>query len=169
MAETVGAASSHTKSGARTAPYVMLALASIGLAAAAYVGIGSYAGHELWCPVIDGCNTVVNSPYSRVFGVPMSFFGFVYYLYMFALAARLAYEPFSMSVRFRAVLYSAMGAVSSVYFIYLQQSYIRAICSYCLIAAAVSFLLLMVALWHYFAFRHLAALGPASPERSSNA
>jgi uncharacterized membrane protein len=58
--------------------------------------------HASLCPVIDGCNAVVNSPYSRVFGVPMSYFGFMYYLYMFALAARLAFEPFSNSLRFRA-------------------------------------------------------------------
>ena len=53
------------------------------------------------CPIIDGCNAVVNSPYSRVFGVPMSYFGFIYYLYMFALAAGLAFEPFSTSLRLR--------------------------------------------------------------------
>jgi uncharacterized membrane protein len=70
--------------------------------AAVYVAQGKYTRQPLWCPVIDGCNVVVNSPYSRVFGVPMSYFGFMYYLYMFALAARLAFEPFSNSLRFRA-------------------------------------------------------------------
>ena len=82
----------------------MLALTLIGIAAALYVAKGNYTGQPLWCPIIDGCNVVVNSPYSRVFGVPMSYFGFIYYLYMFALAARLAFEPFSNSLRFRAVL-----------------------------------------------------------------
>ena len=74
---------------------------------------GSYRGTQLWCPILDGCNTVVNSPYSRVLGVPMSYFGFIYYLFMFGLAARLAYEPASKSLRFRIVLYAALGAVSS--------------------------------------------------------
>src|SRR6266487_3459803 len=105
------------------APYSMLALSLVGIADALYVAHGSYTGQPLWCPVIDGCNTVVNSPYSRVFGVPMSYYGFIYYLYMFALAARLAFEPFSRTLRFRAVLYAAMGAASSMYFIYLQLSF----------------------------------------------
>ena len=52
------------------------------LALALYVAHGNYTGQSLWCPILDGCNAVVNSPYSRVFGVPMSYFGFVYYLYM---------------------------------------------------------------------------------------
>jgi uncharacterized membrane protein len=56
------------------------------VAAALYVAKGNYTGQPLWCPIIDGCNVVINSPYSRVFGVPMSYFGFIYYLYMFALA-----------------------------------------------------------------------------------
>ena len=72
--------------------YVMLALTLIGISDAMYVAYGSYSGTQLWCPILDGCNTVVNSPYSRVLGMPMSYFGFIYYLFMFGLAARLAYE-----------------------------------------------------------------------------
>ena len=129
--------------------YVMLALTLVGISDAMYVAYGSYSGTQLWCPILDGCNTVVNSPYSRVLGMPMSYFGFIYYLFMFGLAARLAYEPASKSLRFRAVLYAALGAVSSAYFIYLQLSLIQAICSYCIISAIVSFLLLLAALWHF--------------------
>jgi uncharacterized membrane protein len=129
--------------------YAMLILTIIGIADAAYVAHGNYAGAQLWCPILDGCNTVINSPYSRVFGMPMSYFGFVYYLFMFGLAARLAYEPAARSVRFRVVLYAALGAVSSAYFIYLQLGLIAAICTYCLISAVISFLLLFAALWHF--------------------
>jgi uncharacterized membrane protein len=127
--------------------YAMIALTLIGIVDAAYVARGSYTGAPLWCPVLDGCNTVVNSPYSRVFGVPMSYFGFIYYVFVFGLAVRLAYEPTSKSLRFRMVLYAALGAVSSAYFIYLQLGLIQAICSYCIISAIVSFLLLLTALW----------------------
>jgi uncharacterized membrane protein len=69
-------------------PYFMLALTLIGIADATYVAHGNYTGAPLWCPILDGCNTVINSPYSRVFGVPMSYFGFIYYVFMFGLAAR---------------------------------------------------------------------------------
>jgi len=133
--------------------YCMLALTLIGIAAALYVAKGNYTGQPLWCPIIDGCNVVVNSPYSRVFGVPMSYFGFIYYLYMFALAARLAFEPFSNSLRFRAVLYAGIGAASSLYFMYLQLGFIRAVCIYCLISAVTTFLLLFAAIWHFQATR----------------
>jgi uncharacterized membrane protein len=130
--------------------YCMLALALIGIADAVYVAHGNYSGAPLWCPILDGCNTVINSPYSRVFGVPMLYFGFIYYLFMFGLAARLAFDPFSISLRFRVILYAALGVVSSIYFMYLQLGFIREICSYCLISAVISVLLLLAALWHHF-------------------
>ena len=135
------------------APYLMLGLALIGIADAIIVAHSNYTGQPLWCPVIDGCNAVVNSPYSRVFGVPMSYFGFIYYLYMFALAARLAFDPLSRGLLFRAVLYAAMGAASSMYFMYLQLSFIRELCSYCLISVALTFLLLVAAVWHFYAVK----------------
>jgi uncharacterized membrane protein len=137
--------------------YTMLALTLIGIGVAVYVARGNYTGEPLWCPIIDGCNVVVNSPYSRVFGVPMSYFGFIYYLYMFALAARLAFDPFSNSLRFRAVLYAGVGAASSLYFMYLQLGFIQAVCIYCLISAVTTFLLLFAALWHYQLTRHYRA------------
>src|SRR6266508_82801 len=139
--------------------YSMLVLALIGLAAAVYVARGTYTGQPLWCPIIDGCNAVVNSPYSRVFGVPMSYFGFIYYLFMFALAARLAFDPFSTSLRFRAILYAGVGAASSIYFMYLQVGFIREVCSFCIIAAVTSVLLLLTALWHFQATRNPATNG----------
>src|SRR5882724_7916914 len=110
MTYAPGKATRISGSGRVTLPaYAMLALTLVGIAVAVYVARGNYTGQLLWCPIIDGCNAVVNSPYSRVFGVPMSYFGFIYYLYMFALAARLAFEPFSNSLRFRAILYAGVG------------------------------------------------------------
>ena len=90
MTDAAEKAAQLSRDGKITLPaYSMLALALIGIAAALYVAHGNYTGQSLWCPILDGCNAVVNSPYSRVFGVPMSYFGFIYFLYMFALAARL--------------------------------------------------------------------------------
>ena len=138
------------------APYIMIGLTLIGIADAILVAHANYTGRELWCPVIDGCNTVLNSPYSRVFGVPMSYFGFVYYLYMFGLAVRLAFEPLSRILCYRSVLYAGLGVASSAYFIYLQLGFVRDICSYCVISAVVTFLLFMVTVWHLQAVRRTA-------------
>jgi uncharacterized membrane protein len=154
-AETAKAAGASGMKKVPLAPYVMLALALIGIADALYVAQGSYTGQALWCPIIEGCNTVVNSPYARIFGMPLSYFGLVYYLYMFGLAALLAFDPSSRGLRFGALLYTAMGMLSSIYFMYIQLNFIQAVCIYCLFSAVTTLLLLITALAHFKATRRL--------------
>ena len=147
-AMTPKAAGVSTTGKVKLPSYFMLALTLIGIADAVYVAHGNYTGAPLWCPILDGCNTVINSPYSRVFGCRCHTSA-LYYVFMFGLAARLAFDPFSNSLRFRAILYAALGAASSMYFMYLQIGFIGEVCSYCLISAVTSLLLLLAALWHF--------------------
>ncbi len=131
------------------APYLMLVFAFIGIADAFYDSYAIYTGRLLWCPPpIDGCNIVASSPYARIFGVPVGYFGLVYYLYMFALAALLALDPFSRGLRLGALLYAALGVSFSVYFMYVSFSFIHAFCIYCMISAVMTFLLFITARTH---------------------
>ncbi len=143
---------------ATRAPCVMLALALVGIAVAFYDSYAIYNGQPLWCPPpIDGCNIVASSPYARAFGLPLGYFGLVYYLYMFGLAALLAFDLFSRGLRWGALLYAAVGLAFSIYFMYVQATYIGAFCIYCLISAVATLLLFIAALWHLQATRVPAA------------
>jgi uncharacterized membrane protein len=142
----------------RRAPYVMMALALIGLAVAFYDSYAIYNGQLLWCPPpINGCNEVAASPYARIFDLPVAYYGVVYYLYMFALAALLACDPLARGLRIGAVLYAALGVLFSLYFMVLQFSYIRAFCIYCFISAVTTVLLAVTAVSHLKASRSSAA------------
>jgi hypothetical protein len=91
-------------------PSFMLALALIGIAVAFYDSYAIYNRQPLWCPPpIDGCNIVADSPYARIFGLPLGYFGLVYYVYMFGLVALLALDPFSRGLRLGTLLYAAVG------------------------------------------------------------
>jgi uncharacterized membrane protein len=132
------------------APYVLLALALVGIAVAFYDAYQLYNGQALWCPPpINGCNEVANSPHARIFNLPVGYFGVVYYTYMFGLAALLAFEPFSRGLRLAALGYSALGVCFSIYFMYLQIAFIHAFCIYCLISAVTTLLLLVAALSYF--------------------
>lgn len=134
----------------RKAPYVMLALALIGIVDAFYDSYAIYTGRPLWCPPpIDGCNIVANSPYARIVDVPLGYFGLIYYLYMFGLVALLALDPFSRGLRLGAVLYAATGVSFSIYFMYIQFTLIHAFCIYCLISAVLTLFLLVAAFWQF--------------------
>ena len=132
------------------APYLMLVFAVIGIADAFYDSYAIYNGQPLWCPPpIDGCNTVANSPYARVFGVPLGYLGVIFYLYMSALAALLVFDPFSRGLRLGALLYATLGVSGSIYFMYIQIAFIHAFCIYCLVSGVLTLLLLIAALVHF--------------------
>ena len=143
LSAAVPAAEENSAQASRRAPYVMMALALFGLA------VAFYDGQTLWCPPpINGCNEVAASPYARIFDLPVGYYGVVYYLYMFGLAALLAYDPLARGLRIGAVLYAALGVSFSLYFMVLQFGYIHAFCIYCLISAATTVLLTVNAVSH---------------------
>ncbi len=135
-------------------PFLMLLLALIGIADALYDSYEAYNNQMLWCPqAIDGCNTVADSPYARIFDIPLGYLGLIFYLYMFALAALLAFDPFSRGLRLGALLYSAIGVSFSIYFLYLDFAFIHAFCIYCTVSAVLTLLLLIAAVAHFRATR----------------
>ena len=132
------------------APYLMLVYAVIGMAIAAYDCYMIYTGQLLWCPPpIDGCNTVAYSPYGRIYGVPIGYFGLIFYFIMFALAALLVFGSSSRGLRLAALFYTAIGVCGSIGFMYLDLTLIRAFCIYCLISAILTILLLLSAIMHF--------------------
>jgi uncharacterized membrane protein len=136
------------------APYFMLALALIGIADASYDSWAVYTGGLLWCPPpIDGCNTVAASPYSRIFGIPLGYLGLVFYLGMSGLAASLASDPSSRVLRWTVLLYTGVGLLGSMYFFYVQRTYIHAFCVYCLLSGLLTLLLFIAAAAHFRAVR----------------
>jgi uncharacterized membrane protein len=132
------------------APCLMLALALVGITIAFYDAYAIYNGLALWCPPpINGCNEVASSPYAYIFNLPVGYFGVIYYLYMFGVAAPLAFDPFSRGLRYAALAYAAFGVCFSIYFMYLQIAFIQAFCIYCLASAVTTLLLFIAAISHF--------------------
>jgi len=139
---------------AALAPYLMLLFALLGIADAFYDSYTIYNSNMLWCPEsLNGCNTVANSPFGRIFDIPLGYFGLIFYLYMFALTALLVYDPSSRGLRLGALIYTAFGVSSSIYFMYLEFAFIHAFCIYCLISAVLTLLLFIAAVVHFRATR----------------
>ena len=145
------------------APRLMIAFALIGLAVAFYDSYSIYNGQLLWCPPpINGCNEVAASPYARIFDLPVGYYGVIYYLHMFGLAALLTYDPLSRGLRIGAVLYAALGVLLSLYFMVLQIGYIKAFCIYCLVSAVTTLVLAVAAVSHLKAVPTRARVTSAS-------
>ena len=132
----------------KLAPYILIALAFVGLADTAYLSYFAYLNTVPGC-AIGGCEAVLTSAYSKFFGVPLAYLGLVYYAYMLCLAALVAAAPASRLLAWAAVLYTVVGVGLSAYFeFYIQGTLIGAYCMYCAISAATTLALILTAAWH---------------------
>ncbi|KKW35691.1 hypothetical protein A2852_01820 [Candidatus Adlerbacteria bacterium RIFCSPHIGHO2_01_FULL_54_23] len=131
------------------APYILIALALIGLGDTLYLSYFQYYNAVPGC-AIKGCEEVLTSEYSKFFGVPWSYLGLVYYAYMLALAVLLAIEPRSLALCIGALAYTGLGVLYSAYAIfYVQLTLIGAICQYCAISALLALFLFSTSFWHW--------------------
>lgn len=130
------------------APFILLALALVGIGDAFYLSYFQYLNLIPTC-AIGGCETVLTSEYSKFFGVPWSYIGLVYYVYMLCLSVLLIIDPTSRGLKLGALMYTGVGVVYSIWAIfYIQMTLIGALCQFCIISALVTLGLFVTALWY---------------------
>ncbi len=131
------------------APFILLALALIGLGDAFYLSYFQYLNLIPTC-AIGGCEQVLTSEYSKFFGVPWSYIGLVYYAYMLCLSVLLVIDPNSRGLKLGALVYTGIGVLYSLWAIfYIQLTLIGALCQFCAISAFTTLLLFITALVHW--------------------
>jgi uncharacterized membrane protein len=143
---------------------LILAFAFLGLADSWYLAESAASDTPLVCGpgVLEGCNAVAQSPYSRLFGIPLGVYGVVFY----GLAILLAAAALTLKIKgtsFYLLVVTGAGAIASVAFLYVQFFLIKALCVYCLASAAFSFALVYLS-WVLFARERKLALTPAPSE-----
>ncbi|HEX5589287.1 MAG TPA: vitamin K epoxide reductase family protein [Candidatus Limnocylindrales bacterium] len=109
---------------------ILAVLDVIGLAIAAYLSIVELGGGVPVCGPLKGCETVAQSEYSWIAGVPVAVYGVGLSLLLLTLA--LAW----WRTNFYALLLahyglSLAGVIFEIYFLYLQLFVIEAVCVWC--------------------------------------
>ncbi len=130
-------------------PYWLIATTFIGIGDTLYLVYEKLHGVVPGCLVLHGCERVLNSPYSSVFGVTLAHIGLVYYVYMLALAVLLAIDPYSKGLRIGLMAYATIGLAFSIFFELFQYFVIGALCQYCAISALTTLVLFGLAVWHW--------------------
>lgn len=123
------------------------ALALVGMAVALYLAFVEVAGVEAVCGPVGDCNTVQQSEYARIFGIPVGLLGVVGYGILLALWGVGRLTPGSWRARARRVIWwMALAATGfSVYLTFLEPFVIGATCAWCLTSAAVATSILVAA------------------------
>ncbi len=132
---------------------LILVLAFVGLVDALYFTLAYYGRvrKARWVPEVlcaregSSCVTVVQTPYARVFGVPNSLLGVIYYLLVIARA--LAGRPVWEVLDFFLVLASATTVVLGFYLIYALRRKLFTDCPLCYTAHGINLILLVLLTW----------------------
>jgi uncharacterized membrane protein len=129
---------------------LILVLSLVGLADSWYLAESAVTDTPLVCGpgVLEGCNAVAQSPYSKLFGIPLGMYGVGFYGLIFLLSL-IAFKSSKRVVAGGLLLVSGAGALASVAFLYIQFFLIKALCVYCVLSAVVSFVLCALAFYYF--------------------
>jgi uncharacterized membrane protein len=123
----------------------------IGFLDSTYLTIKHFSGDIVPCTILDGCEEVTTSKYSKIFGVPIALLGTLYYALIFFLS--IAYlDTKKIGILKLLSLLPIIGFIFSAWFIFAQTFLIKAFCEYCILSAITSTLLFILGLYLYSKF-----------------
>lgn len=110
--------------------WILAALDVIGLAIAIYLSIVELGGGVPYCGPLHGCETVAQSKYARIAGVPVAVYGVVLSLVLLGLAIAWirSDRPGLLDAHYGL---SLIGVIFEIYFLSLQLFVIHAVCVWC--------------------------------------
>ena len=133
MEKTVGAPS-------QVILYAIAALLSlVGLADATYLAVAHLTGDDLVCGAPGGCSAVLGSIYASVGGIPTAAFGALAYFVAFSSAILVAFGY--VRARNLLALVVILMFATTLWLLYVQAFILHAFCPFCLLSAALTFLL----------------------------
>ena len=114
---------------------VVAALGLAGLGVTTYLTSTALTHSEVACSV-GGCNTVLASKWSKIFGIPVSVFGMATYS-VIMLGSLQAFQSPVSDLRGRAPAggATAVGVIASIYLTTIELFVIKAVCQYCIMSA----------------------------------
>jgi uncharacterized membrane protein len=128
-----------------TTVYVIAAIvALIGLGDAIYLTVEHITGQSVRCTIISGCSEVLSSPYAVVRGVPLAMIGAGAYFAVFSLATLAAFQ-YRLAGKLLTAIVGLMF-LTTVWLLYLQAFVIHHFCQFCLLSAAVTIVLTVLAI-----------------------
>lgn len=129
-------------------PVAAAITALVGLADGLYLTIKHYSGEVVPCSLVEGCEKVLTSEWSEVWGIPLAAFGAMAYFAAFSLALLVAFGHRRLWSLYGSL--STMMAGFSGFLLYLQWAVIGAFCQFCLLSAATSLTLMVLFLASLF-------------------
>ncbi len=116
---------------------VIFILAAFGFAVAKYIRNHKKKNTPLVCMVGFDCHGVVHSDYANFFGIPVEFFGMLYYAFIALANLFVLFFPSLVPPLFLGFIFlsSLVGLLFSIYLIGVQIFILKKGCSWCFVSA----------------------------------
>jgi uncharacterized membrane protein len=118
---------------------IAASIALVGLAEATYLTVLALVGETAVCGGSTGCFQVLGSAYARIGGFPVSAFGALGYFTAFSFATFAAFGYPRARMLLAITVWSMF--VVTLWLLYVQAFLLHAFCRYCLVSAALIFLM----------------------------
>ena len=138
----------------KTTNRLVLFLAMLGLITSMYLTYSKLSGIPVRCSILSGCQTVEKSKYAVMFGIPVAFFGVLFYLSLIIATFLRTNEKYQQVITKLIFFATIVGFVFSIYLTYLELFVILAICIYCVISALTSTALFFIGLYENIIIRN---------------
>ena len=120
---------------------IIVILALIGFGISMYLSITHYLGYAVPCDITHGCETVLTSKYSVLFGIPLAVWGVAYFTSI--IISCLLANRYALWAKILTGILS-LGGLVSLSLLSLQFFVIKNICIYCFTTDTLSILLLIL-------------------------
>lgn len=119
---------------------VISLLGACGFLVARHIRYHKKTGQTLVCPIKFDCNTVVNSDYSKFFGIPVEILGMIYYgLIFFTYLSFIFLANIVPDVLVGLmIIVSHIALLFSLYLLFVQIFVLKKLCSWCIVSAVIS-------------------------------
>ena len=124
---------------------LLLVVAIIGFVDAGYLTIKHFQGVIPPCSLTSGCEEVLTSSYSVVFGVPVSLVGMIFY-FLVLVGVFGYWESKNHNLLRWSLLLTIPAFFASLWFVYIQVFSIGSYCVYCLGSFTTSTILFVIAM-----------------------
>lgn len=128
---------------------ILFIIGIIGFSISFYINKKKRGKKKLVCPVGASCDTVINSDFSKFFGVPVEYIGMVYYGLVALFYGLSFFSLFSISslITFVVFLITLLAFLFSAYLTFIQAAVLRNWCSWCLFSASLCTLIFILAVF----------------------
>ena len=121
---------------------IIISLTVIGILITSYIMYSHANNKKVICPSFSkSCNIVLDSKWSKIFGVKNEIFGFLYYLFIFTITGLAVSTP-KIILATKGIV--SIAAIYSIFLIYIQSKRLHHFCFYCVCTAIINILLFIL-------------------------